>query len=134
MKKKSIGKLKKEADAAFSTYIRTKYADPHTQLVACVTCGMQRPIKEMQNGHYVTRGNNHLRYDERNCHPQDYSCNVARKGNYPAYATFMVRTYGADILEQLEDESKQLKQWKDFELIELTKLYKEKTRELQQLT
>lgn len=125
-KAKSVSQLKREADAVFSKYIRTKYSDAHTGLVECVTCGSQRPIAEMQNGHYISRGNNHLRYDERNCHPQDYACNVARKGNYPAYAAFMVRTYGADIIEQLQWESKEIKQWKPQELTELIDLYKAK--------
>lgn len=133
-KKPSVSALKKKADAIFSLYIRTKYADPHTGLVACVTCGTLHPIKEIQNGHYISRGNNWLRYDERNCHPQDYSCNIARKGNYPAYAAFIVRTYGVDRLEELHQESKALYQWKPHLLEEIISEYTEKLKKLSQLT
>jgi len=129
-KSKSVSQLKKEADATFSQYIRQKYADPHTGLVSCVTCGIMKPWKEMQAGHYESRGNNFLRYDERNVHVQCYGCNVARKGNYPAYATFMVRTYGTDILETLREESKFSLKFTTAELQEIIDTYKEKLKGL----
>lgn len=125
-KTKTVSQLKKKADAVFSQYIRQKYADPHTGLVACVTCGVSKPIKEMQAGHYETRGTNYLRFDERNVHPQCVGCNVFKKGNYPRYATFMVGRYGPGILEQLEEEAKVLTQFKPYQLEEIISLYKAK--------
>lgn len=80
----------------------------------------------MQAGHYETRGTNYLRYDERNVHPQCYGCNVARKGNYPRYATFMVGRYGEGILKELEEDAKNLMQFKPYQLIELISLYQAK--------
>lgn len=125
-KTKSISQLKKEADNAFSRYIRQRYADDHTGYGSCVTCGISKPWKELQAGHYITRGSNILRFDERNVHPQCVGCNVFKKGNYPAYAIFMVRTYRPSILETLEQESKTLKQFRPFELQEIIDTYKEK--------
>lgn len=124
-KKKSVSQLKKEADNVFSQYVRQKYADPQSGLVACVTCGNARNWKELQNGHYITRGSNILRYDSRNAHPQCVGCNVFKKGNYPAYAVFMVNKYGQSILQELESESKQIKQWKAYELQEIIDHYKD---------
>lgn len=126
IKKKTISQLKKVADNVFSQYIRQKYADPHTGFCNCVTCGVQKHWKELQNGHYETRGVNALRYDERNAHPQCYGCNVARKGNYPRYAIFMVNKYGPDILNTLQEEAKELKQFKPYLLEEIIEEYKAK--------
>ena len=105
-KKKSISQLKKAADAVYSQYIRMSAVDPQTGLARCVSCGVEKNYKELQNGHYETRKTLSLRYDERNCHPQCVGCNVFKKGNYPRYATWMVETYGPDILRELEEEAK----------------------------
>lgn len=129
-KPKSVSQLKKEADNIFSKYIRTKYADSHTGLVACVTCGAQRLIAEMQAGHYISRGNNPLRFDERNVFPQDVACNIFKKGNYPAYSLFLVRNFGQGILLELEQASRAEKQWKTWELTEIIDKYKELMLEL----
>jgi hypothetical protein len=124
-KKKSVSQLKKEADAVFSRYIRYSAAD-HAGNARCVTCGVVKHWKELQNGHYERRSVNSLRYDERNCHPQCPGCNIFKGGNYPRYAQFMLQTYGPTILEELEAEAKNLKQFRPFELIEIIDLYKAK--------
>ena len=90
----------KKLDAVFSQYIRLRKADPNGY-VACVTCGKMAHWKEMQCGHYETRGSYGTRWDEENCHVQCYGCNVARKGNYPAYSRYLIQVYGADILDKL---------------------------------
>lgn len=104
-KTKTISQLKKEADAVFSQWVR-RSAEEEDGLVKCVTCPNRLPWKEMQAGHYETRGTLVLRYDERNVHPQCVGCNVFKKGNYPRYATWMVKEYGPYILKELEDEAK----------------------------
>lgn len=118
-KTESVSRLRKRADTAFSRYIRLKYADPHTGIVACVTCGMMKHWKEMQNGHYISRGCSTLRYSEKNCHVQCPSCNVFKNGNYPRYALFMLKTYGPEVLSELDKESKKAKSWTAAELREL---------------
>lgn len=124
--KKTTTKLKKEADRLYSIYIRNKYADDNGY-VECVTCGVKKPVKEMQAGHYIPRSVLNLRYDDTNVHPQCYGCNVARKGNYPAYALFMLRTYGQDILDQLDKESHNVGQWKTY-------MYEDVISEMKSLT
>lgn len=128
-KVKSVSKLKAEADKVFSSYIRQKYADS-SGYVTCVTCGVAKPIKEMQAGHYEKRSVNSLRFDERNVHPQCPGCNVFKQGNYPRYATFMINRYGQEILDELEKEAKTLMQFKAHQLEAIISLYKAKLESL----
>lgn len=128
--KPTVSKLKKKADQIVSEYVRRSAADPQTGLAACYTCGVQKPWKEQQCGHYISRGSNILRYDLRNLRVQCVGCNVFRKGNYPAYAAALVRECGAEIIEELEWESKQLKQWRVTDLQEVIDTYKRLLDEL----
>lgn len=91
----------KRLDDVFSQYIRLRNAD-FAGYATCVTCGVSKPWKEQQCGHYESRGKYGTRWDEKNCNVQCYRCNVALKGNYPAYARYLIRKYGATILDELE--------------------------------
>jgi len=103
-KTKSRSKLVKELDDVFSKYIRQLYAvDGYT---ACVTCPANKPWQEMQNGHYMSRGDLPTRWDETNCHPQCVACNVFKKGNYTEYAIYMIDRYGVGKLAQLKLNAK----------------------------
>lgn len=73
-----------DADAIFSKFIRLKYSDKDGK-VACFTCGNKKHWTLMQNGHFIKRGHLFLRYDERNCRPQDSECNELKYGNIPYY-------------------------------------------------
>lgn len=103
-KEQSISQLKKRADAVFSIWIRNRDSG------ICFTCGVQKPVAQMQNGHYVSRAHNSLRYDERNCHCQCVSCNVFRHGNMDTYALRLQEKYGPTILQDLDREKKKIKQ------------------------
>lgn len=91
----SISKLKRKADAVFSQFIRNR--DKH-----CYTCMRTLPVKELQNGHYISRSYISTRYDETNCHAQCYGCNIMKKGNYPVYSIRMINEYGVEILTTLD--------------------------------
>lgn len=119
-KKLSVSYLKKEADEIFSVYIRQRDKG------VCVTCGAVKEWRYMQNGHYVPRGNNSTRYDEQNCNCQCVGCNVFKKGAMDEYALFLVRKYGAGILEKLNQKKKVLKQFTPQELLNLIEEYKQK--------
>lgn len=103
MKKKtkpSISKLKKKADAAFSAYIRQRDCG------VCFTCGVKRPWKDMQAGHFVSRRHLSTRYHEKNVHCQCVQCNVFLKGNMVKYARSLMDKYGDNIIEDLDNLSK----------------------------
>ena len=112
-KLRTISQLKKIADSVFSKWIR--FRDN-----ACVTCGSQ---SQLQNGHYISRAINILRYDERNCNAQCVVCNVFKNGNMAEYSAFMRRKHGPDIIEQLLREKEVLHQFKREELLAIIKKY-----------
>lgn len=124
-KKSSRSKLKSELDKVFSIYIRQKYSDSNGY-VQCVSCGVKKPIVEMQNGHYIGRANMWLRWDERNCHPQCPSCNLFKHGNYPKYTDYLLNTYGMNWLQNLVKEGELIKKWTPQDLQERIDYYKSK--------
>ena len=100
-RKPSFKSLKNKLDAIFSQYIRRKDATSQG-LAVCVSCHAVKPWKEQQCGHYVSRTYLATRWDERNCAVQCGTCNVLRRGNYPAYTLYMLRKYGQGVIEELE--------------------------------
>lgn len=86
-----LPELISDADAIFSKYIRLKYADTESGMVKCYTCEHVKMWTQMQCGHYVTRGCLYLRWDERNCRPQDDRCNVHKRGNLAIFGQNLER-------------------------------------------
>ena len=95
----TISKVKKEFDRVFSIYIRTFYSKNGE--VQCYTCPKIAPIKEMQNGHFVPRQYLATRFDERNCRPQCYACNMLYNGQPSTYAK-KLESETAGIVEELD--------------------------------
>lgn len=116
-KKLSVLRLKKEADRVFSLWIRAR--DNHI----CFTCNRKLDPKQSQNGHYVSRSHNSLRYDERNCHVQCMACNVFKHGAMDVYALKLIAKYGDNILIDLQREKNKVKQWTIKGLQELIERY-----------
>lgn len=109
MKKKTKTYYKKKLDAVFSQYIRLKYADEYG-VVNCFTCPKFGTVKEMQNGHFVPRQYLSLRWDERNCRPQCYACNMLYNGQPSAFAARLeAETPG--IVAELEKKRREIRQW-----------------------
>lgn len=101
-KKKTITKLKKEADRLYSIWLR-KSSATKKGIVTCVTCNKKAFWKGeyMQCGHYESRKYLNIRYEPTNTHVQCRDCNVFQKGNYPEYALFMLKKYGKKKMEEL---------------------------------
>jgi 5-methylcytosine-specific restriction endonuclease McrA len=97
--KLTVSSLKKKADAVFSKYIRNR--DSEDGFAECFTCGVQKPISQMQAGHFVSRAVNKLRYDELNVHAQCYSCNVVKHGDLYTYAKKLDEFHGDGTAEML---------------------------------
>jgi hypothetical protein len=96
----SVSSLKKEADAVFSVWVRQHVADQWGR-ATCFTCGVRKPWRDLQAGHYVSRMHSTLRYDERNVHPQCVGCNIFKHGNLDEYALSLQEMYGQQILKDL---------------------------------
>lgn len=109
VKKVSLSKLMKKADAVFSQFIRLRDNGK------CYTCGLQKSYKEMQNGHFVPRQYKSLRYDEINCHCQCYACNMLYNGQPSAYAKRLEEDYGFGTVARLESRRKEVCLWREAE-------------------
>jgi hypothetical protein len=104
---KSRTSLTKALDAIVSQYVRTKAADK-SGWVACYTCPSKLPIKKMQNGHYVSRSVRSLRWEEDNCRPQCYGCNVMHGGRPIDFRENLVNELGESKVKELEAKRKEL--------------------------
>lgn len=121
MKSKTKTWYKKKLDAVFSKYIRQKYADSFG-IVKCYTCPKAAPISELQCGHFVPRQYLSLRWDERNCRPQCYACNMLYNGQPSAFAARLeAETPG--IVKELEGKRKEIRQWTIPELEKEASMY-----------
>lgn len=94
----SIPKLKVIADKYFSLYVRTYYSKDG--ICECYTCYRKFPIKELDNGHYVSRTCGALRYSLINCRPQCYYCNRFCEGKKDEF-TMRLEAENPGILKEL---------------------------------
>lgn len=99
-KTKSIAQLKKDADKYHSLYVRLRDADKYG-IAECITCGVKKPYKELQCGHFVSRKVNLLRYDEENTNAQCVGCNMFKSGEQYAYSKALDMKYGDGKAEEL---------------------------------
>lgn len=128
-KKVTISQLKKKVWKLYSEWIRRK--DAVNGWNKCVTCGVMKSYKELQAGHFIPGRHPSILFDERNCHPQCYSCNCGwLKGNPVKYFRYMQVTYGDKVIEELERLDKINKQFLNYELEALIDIYKRKLNEL----
>lgn len=125
MKAKQLTRSKAKARAwkAFSLYTRTNGSKGG--FGKCITCERTYPVTgrgTLQAGHFIPGRHNAILFDERNCHPQCYGCNVMKKGNMVKYYKFMLEKYGAQTIADLEelDNSTLIYSVDDFLLIEKT--------------
>jgi len=97
----SIASLERKADAEFSQYIRRRHAD-EGGTTECVTCKKLLHWKyDAQCGHFIKRGNQGVRFDERNCNAQCARCNKWLGGNDGVYAVYIIDTYGREVHDEL---------------------------------
>lgn len=104
------------ADRVFSEYIRLK--ESKDGICKCVTCWAEMPYTEIQNGHFISRGNMKYRFSEENCHPQCYKCNCILSGNYQRYTMYMIDKYWMDKVQEMMDD-KTTKEYKQYEYEEM---------------
>lgn len=129
-KKTPKQKAKEAADNAMSIYIRLKYAD-WKGYVKCYTCDVVKYYKNgMQNGHFISRASNTLRFEEKNCRPQCVGCNIMKSGNYIEFTMRLIKEKGKAFVDKLREEGKQTYQFTEEELRMIEKKYKDKTKKL----
>lgn len=128
MKKKTISKLKKELDRIFSIYVREK--DAKNGYNVCYTCGVTKPTRELQCGHFISRSYLSTRFDEDNARPQCVGCNVFGGGQTVRFAENLERDCGTSIVRNLYKRARQIVKWGTSDYEEKIAYYKEKVKEL----
>lgn len=58
----------------------------------------------MDAGHYVPRSNKATILDDRNVHPQCRDCNRFKHGAKAQHREYIIRTYGLEVVEELESK------------------------------
>src|SRR6185369_5708080 len=114
MQKKPKQKLKswyvKKLDRVFSKNISKKKAKTFG-MTRCYTCDKTAHWKDLQNGHYISRGHMATRWLEENCRVQCSGCNIFKRGNYTEYAYRLLKEIGREGLDALREKKKEIKQW-----------------------
>ena len=100
-----MSKLK--LDKVFSQFIRLRDAD-NNGFCRCISCGCKERWQDVDCGHFVNRHHMATRYDERNCNAQCRKCNRFTSGNIEGYKRGMIRKYGIEIIEELEDKKHEI--------------------------
>lgn len=120
--KKSLSKYKKKLDSIFSKYIRLKYGPK------CYTCPHEQGN---QCGHFVIRQYLATRWEEDNCRPQGFGCNVRGKGMILEFEERLIQELGATRVQELKDARKILMKPDEKFYTEQILLYQEEVKELQ---
>lgn len=125
-KKPSHKKLKKDAWAWFSKYIRLRDCLKTTgtkEWGFCITCSRRFHFKELQAGHFVDGRGNGVLFQEDGVHAQCMQCNYFKSGNKDVYTPKMVEMYGLARVEELQAEKRIIKSFTNDELQEISDKY-----------
>lgn len=109
----SVKSLKRKADSFFSKFIIARDKK-------CVLCSA---TTELTNGHLIKRGKMSTRYDEINCHALCSGCNYKDNFEPQHYSEWFIKKYGVEEYFELVDTSKEIKQFKRQDFLDIIKKY-----------
>lgn len=117
-------------DKKVSEYIRKKHANSDGYC-RCVTCGVIKHWKEMDNGHFIKREHLLTRYMETNMAVQCRKCNRFQGGREARFAEYIIKKYGLKEFNKLMNlERMTFTGSKSLLLMTEHERYKEKLRKL----
>jgi len=88
----------------------------------CITCGGVHPWKGsnmLDSGHFCSRKDQGVLFDEQNCHPQCKNCNKYGNGRPQEYRLWMESVYGIEVIERLETTKRQSIAFSRDELVDM---------------
>jgi hypothetical protein len=101
----SMPALHKDLWKLCSEYNRRKFADKNGY-VFCVCCGRPYHWKEIQAGHFISKGESkYLMYLNMNINPQCGICNY-KSGSSASYRVWMIGKYGESAVVEMEGKAK----------------------------
>ena len=128
-RKASRPTLMRNADTAFSLFIRTRDSQEYEgRAFRCISCGRVLPIDQCDAGHYINRAHMALRFSEDNVHCQCRFCNRFREGEITGYRKGLIQKIGEKKVELLEAMKYTSNKLSNFELELLAKHYKTETK------
>lgn len=124
--------LIKKLDKVFSAYIRLRDTMPGGYF-KCISCGQIKPFEQADCGHFFSRKNMSVRFDEDDCHAECRGCNRFSSDHLIAYQANLIRRIGMQRFELLSAKAHQAKHWSDFELEAMIKHYTAEAKRLSSL-
>lgn len=128
--KNKISVLKRKAWQKVSLFIRKRDAD-EDGFVNCVTCGIRKHYTQGDAGHFIPGRGNSILFDIRGIHFQCKPCNggfryqtFTKNEVAENYRKYMLKRYGKKVVEELIRKNRQIKQFKEKELLSIIKKYK----------
>jgi endo-1,4-beta-mannosidase len=137
MKKKTLAKVVEDCAVALQKVVRMKaaIAENLDGYVTCVSCGVKKHWKELDAGHYFSRGDKSVKLMEENIHPQCKGCNIRMSHGdtkvVSAYRRYMVEMYGEDFLNYMEALAHKPAKFDRAEIEDLTKTLKAQIKQYQ---
>lgn len=120
-------KLRETLDRVFSVFIRLLYSD-HAGYVTCYTCETRLPWQEAQCGHFIRRAHSAVRYDEDNCRPQCYECNMLKDGMEESFEEHLRDDLGNAAVDALVARGRTEYQYTEDQYKRLIQTYREANR------
>ena len=130
-KPKTTAKIIDDCAVLMQKLVRLKAADSNGYCT-CVTSGIRKHWKEMQGGHFIERGKLGTKIMEENIHPQtpyENQYGMQRATTVLKYRAYMVDMYGEDFVEEMLEESRQVKKYTRAEALEILADLKARVKE-----
>ena len=121
-KQQTRSSLETHLDIVFSLYIRLRDAMPSGR-VRCISCGRTFPFSVIQAGHFYTRHNKSVRWDEQNVNAQCPTCNCDKHGNIEAYRPALIAKIGQQQYDDLCTRAHKSRKWSGDELRDMIRHY-----------
>jgi len=128
MKKKTLPQLKKILWKHFSVFIRQRDSNSNGY-GNCSTCGVHKHWKELQAGHFVSRAELSVCFDERNVHIQCARCNGFRGGEQFIMSIYIDGKYGIGTSDELQYLRHQPSKFSRTDYVEMIEKYKQINKE-----
>jgi len=113
-KEKSYKTLRRILDNTFAKFIKARDSDDNH--FKCISCGQTKPLDQFNAGHYFSRGELSIRWDEKNVNGQCISCNKWKSGNIQGYEKGIKKKWGSGVIQELEIKKMQTKKYARFEM------------------
>ena len=112
--KKNIAKLKKKLWTLVSKYVRAIHSKDGYCI--CYTCGVRKPIKEMQAGHGFSGRGNSILFELDIIRPQCYGCNCCNSGKLDIFTYKLRKELGDERFDELFLKKNKIRQFTTYEL------------------